>query len=149
VIHQYVEELKLAFPTNPIHHVVHGHGNCILDPDRVAQLLGNLVANAVKYGEQGGPITITSTGHDAGCKLEVHNLGEPVPESMVDRIFEPMVRGGTNDHSVRSVGLGLFIVKAIAEAHDGAVSVRSSREDGTTFTFVLGQADMAAGCKAE
>lgn len=149
VIHQYVEELKLAFPSNPIHHVAQGHGKCILDPDRVAQLLGNLVANAVTYGEPGGPITVTSTGDDDGCRLEVHNLGEPVPEAMAERIFEPMVRGGTTDHSVRSVGLGLFIVKAIAQAHDGAVSVRSSREEGTTFTFVLGQAETAARCGAE
>ena len=56
----------------------------------------------------------------------------------MDRIFEPLIRGGTPaDHSVRSVGLGLFIVKAIAKAHGGTVSVASSREAGTAFTFLF------------
>jgi sigma-B regulation protein RsbU (phosphoserine phosphatase) len=49
-------------------------------------------------------------------------------------MFEPMVRGGTLDNSVRSVGLGLFIVRAITQAHGGQLSVTSSAEEGTTFT---------------
>lgn len=133
-----VEELKLTFPGNAIHHIAQGHADCFPDPDRIAQLLGNLVANAVTYGQPGGVITVSSLGDDNDCTLKVHNFGEPVPPEMRERIFEPLIRGGTpKDQSVRSVGLGLFIVKAIAQAHQGTVNVASSREEGTTFTFVF------------
>ncbi|KQW46677.1 MULTISPECIES: PAS domain-containing sensor histidine kinase [unclassified Roseateles] len=137
LVGQLVEELKLAFPSNPIRHSAEGPGGCAVDADRIAQLLGNLVANAVTYGEPGGPITVTSWGDGGECVLTVHNLGEPIPEPMLARVFEPLVRGGTPDHSTRSVGLGLFIVKAIAQAHGGSVTVTSSREQGTTFKFVF------------
>lgn len=133
-----VEELRLSFPDNAIHHVAQGQADCFPDPDRIAQLLGNLVANAVTYGQAGGAITVASLGDDDDCTLKVHNFGEPVPAELRERIFEPLIRGGTpKDQSVRSVGLGLFIVKAIAQAHQGTVSVASSREEGTTFTFVF------------
>jgi len=135
LVGQLVEELKLAFPSNPITHSAQGPGACKVDADRIAQLLGNLVANAVTYGQPGGPITVTSWGENGRCVLTVHNLGEPVPEAMLERIFEPLIRGGTPDQSTRSVGLGLFIVKAIAQAHGGTVMVTSSREQGTTFRF--------------
>ena len=133
-----VEELKLTFPSHPILHAAQGSADCFPDPDRIAQLLGNLVANAVTYGQPGGAITVTSLGDDDDCTLKVHNFGEPVPAELRERIFEPLIRGGTpTDQSVRSVGLGLFIVKAIAQAHRGTVNVMSSRDEGTTFTFVF------------
>lgn len=137
LVGQLVEELKLAFPHNPIRHSADGEGGCKVDPDRIAQLLGNLVANAVTYGQPGGPITVTTSGGGGECVLTVHNLGEPIPEAMLERVFEPLIRGGTPDQSTRSVGLGLFIVKAIAQAHGGSVSVTSSREQGTTFRFAF------------
>ncbi|MGQ3093644.1 ATP-binding protein [Roseateles sp.] len=137
LVGQLVEELKLAFPAYLISHSAQGPGACVVDADRIAQLLGNLVANAVTYGQPGGPITVTSWGDGGECVLMVHNLGEPIPEAMLGRVFEPLVRGGTPDHSKRSVGLGLFIVKAIAEAHGGSVTVTSSREQGTAFKFVF------------
>jgi phosphoserine phosphatase RsbU/P len=137
LVSQLVDELKLAFPSNAIQHSAEGPGGCAVDADRIAQLLGNLVANAVTYGQPNGPITVTSSGDGRECVLTVHNLGEPVPQAMLDRIFEPLIRGGTPDQSTRSVGLGLFIVKAIAQAHGGSVTVTSSREQGTTFRFVF------------
>jgi sigma-B regulation protein RsbU (phosphoserine phosphatase) len=141
LVGQFVEELKLSFPANPISHTAHGPGNCCVDPDRIAQLLGNLVANAVTYGEPGGAVTVTSRGDDeAGCSLSVHNAGQPIPEAMLERIFEPLIRGGTPDQSKRSVGLGLFIVKAIAEAHEGSMTVTSLPDAGTTFTLAFGRA---------
>ncbi|MEO6280360.1 PAS domain-containing sensor histidine kinase [Roseateles sp.] len=137
LVAQLVEELKLAFPANPISHTAHGSAGCKVDPDRIAQLLGNLVANAVTYGEPNGPIAVTSSREDCECVLTVHNRGEPVPPEMLERMFQPLIRGGTRDQSTRSVGLGLFIVKAIAAAHGGSVTVTSSREQGTTFRFVF------------
>jgi sigma-B regulation protein RsbU (phosphoserine phosphatase) len=137
LVERSVEELKLSFPDRAIRHVAQGDGNCQADPDRIAQLLGNLVANAVTYGEPGGEITVTSLGRGDEILLQVHNLGRPIPEEMQTRIFEPLIRGGTADSAVRSVGLGLFIVRAIAQSHHGSVSVSSSAAQGTTFCFAF------------
>lgn len=132
-----VQELRLSFPERDISHVAHGPGECQADPDRIAQLLGNLVANAVTYGEPDGAITVTSVGDESEIFLKVHNFGKVIPEEMLDRMFEPLIRGGTAGSAVRSVGLGLFIVKAIAESHQGSVTVSSTTDEGTTFTFAF------------
>ena len=132
-----VVELQLAFPGRAIVHRAEGPGSCTADADRIAQLLGNLIANAVTYGAPETEITVTSTVCAAECRLIVHNLGDPIAPDLQASIFQPMVRGGSEDQSLRSVGLGLFIVKAIAQAHQGDVSVSSTAETGTTFTFVF------------
>jgi sigma-B regulation protein RsbU (phosphoserine phosphatase) len=137
---QMVDELKLAFPANDIQHVALGPDACEVDPDRIAQLVGNLVANAVSYGATGSLITVGSIGDQSGCRLQVHNLGEPIPPHMLGRIFEPLVRGGAAGGAVRSVGLGLFIVKAIADAHGATMTVTSNRSDGTTFACAFERA---------
>jgi sigma-B regulation protein RsbU (phosphoserine phosphatase) len=130
-----VDELALAFPDRTIVHRAEGSGNCIADPDRVAQLLGNLVGNAMTYGEPGGIVTVTSILAETTASVCVHNWGEPIAPETQASIFEPMVRGEAAGTTARSVGLGLFIVRAIARAHGGDVRVESSRAAGTTFTF--------------
>jgi phosphoserine phosphatase RsbU/P len=132
-----VQELQQSFPERVIHHVSDGPGECQVDPDRIAQLLGNLVANAVTYGDPSDAITVTSIGGHGEILLKVHNFGPPIPPELQKRMFEPMVRGGKAGSAVRSVGLGLFIVKAIADSHHGSVNVTSTANEGTTFTFAL------------
>jgi sigma-B regulation protein RsbU (phosphoserine phosphatase) len=132
-----VVELQLAFPGRAIVHRAEGPGSCTADADRIAQLLGNLIANAVTYGAPDTEITVTSTVSASECRLIVHNHGEPITPELQASIFQPMVRGGSEDQSLRSVGLGLFIVKAIAQAHHGDVSVSSSAGAGTSFTFMF------------
>lgn len=133
-----VDELSLAFPERTIVHRAEGQGTCFGDSDRVAQLLGNLVGNAMAYGEPGGAVTVTSTLGEETASLAVHNWGEPIAPDKQSALFEPMVRGEVQGGAARSVGLGLFIVRAIARAHGGDVRVDSSRADGTTFTFSFG-----------
>jgi sigma-B regulation protein RsbU (phosphoserine phosphatase) len=130
-----VEELALAFPDRTIVHRAEGSGHCIADADRVAQLLGNLVGNAMTYGEPGGTVTVTSAIRGDTASLSVHNWGEPIAPEVQASLFEPMVRGGSMGSAARSVGLGLFIVRAIARAHGGDVRVSSSQVGGSTFTF--------------
>jgi signal transduction histidine kinase len=70
--------------------------------------------------------------------LSVHNQGTPIPPERLARIFQPLQRGTEPvDKTSRSVGLGLYIVKAIVEAHRGGVTVTSTSEAGTTFTVRL------------
>ncbi|WP_371435077.1 sensor histidine kinase [Polaromonas sp.] len=130
-----VEELALAFPKRKIVHEQEGHGEVIADPDRIAQLLGNLVGNAMANGTPGSVVTIGSIIDLQTVMLSVHNLGDPIPEARIASLFEPMVRGVPGDNDVRGVGLGLYIVKAIATAHNGEVAVRSSWSQGTSFVF--------------
>ena len=100
-------------------------------------MLGNLVANAHAYGAADSRVTVTSALQGDRASVSVHNFGPPIPAPLRETLFEPMVRGGDVDNSVRSVGLGLFIVKAIAEAHGGAVQMRSSAQDGTEFVVAF------------
>lgn len=137
-----VDELRVAFPEAKLLHQSIGTGSAHLDADRVQQIIGNLVANSVAYGDLQQPITITSRLEDDQAVVSVQNHGPVIPESLIAVLFEPMTRGTETDSDVRSVGLGLFIVKEIAKAHGGDVSVSSSLEGGTVFSvyFPLGAA---------
>ncbi|HEX2660046.1 MAG TPA: HAMP domain-containing sensor histidine kinase, partial [Polyangia bacterium] len=129
-----VDELALAYPGRVLQHRRIGDGGCEADPDRLAQLVGNLVANAMTYGTPDRPVTVTSSGDDTTASLSVHNEGTPIPKDVQERIFQPMTRGPHSSPSTgRSVGLGLFIVHQIAQAHGGSSEVRSTAEEGTTF----------------
>lgn len=107
-----------------------------LDPDRLTQALTNLVANAVQHGSAGSPIVIVARGLESDIEIAVRNRGPVIPKNEVGQIFQPMkhVRdGGAGDH----LGLGLYIVDRIVDAHGGSIDVRSSEAEGTTFTLRL------------
>jgi sigma-B regulation protein RsbU (phosphoserine phosphatase) len=78
-------------------------------------------------------VRLTTRVEAESFAIEVHNAGEPIPADQVEALFEPMTRGSGSSTSGRSVGLGLFIVREIARAHGGEVSVESNSEEGTTF----------------
>ncbi|WP_122671395.1 PAS domain-containing sensor histidine kinase [Pseudomonas viridiflava] len=132
-----VEELRLTFTANALIHRMEGEGACVADPDRLLQLVGNLVSNAVTYGAPDSDIVITSAFEANVIKVSVHNRGEPIPMEKVDSLYEPAVRVVSDSDETRTVGLGLFIVREIIRAHLGDISVRSSAEEGTTFTATL------------
>lgn len=129
-----VDELRVAFPTATLLHQSFGSGSASLDADRVQQIIGNLVANSVAYGDLKQPITITSRLEADKAVVSVQNHGPVIPEALMAVLFEPMTRGTETASDVRSVGLGLFIVREIAKAHGGDVLVSSSLEDGTVFS---------------
>ncbi len=80
-------------------------------------------------------MTVQSNVDAESASVSVHNSGAVIPPDRIDALFEPMVRGVPEASGARSVGLGLFIVKAIAGAHGGDVLVASSVDAGTEFTF--------------
>ncbi|MFL5321230.1 MAG: ATP-binding protein [Myxococcaceae bacterium] len=132
-----LEEIRSAYPDRTVllEDAVDVRGDW--DPDRLAQVFTNLVTNALQYSPAGQPVTVR-VGADAGlARVSVHNRGRVIPEDMREAIFEPLKRGGAAQRD--RFGLGLFIVQAIAAAHDGSVHVSSSAEDGTTFTVSLPQ----------
>ena len=102
------------------------------DPDRLLQVLANLMGNAVQHGDPEHPVTVRVEGHlDASVRIEVENVGT-IPPEIRDTIFSPFV---SSADSARGTGLGLYIVEQIVKAHGGTVSVRSG--DGTTVFDVL------------
>lgn len=137
LVGEHFLELSTSFPDTSLVHRKEGNGSADVDADRLAQLLGNLVGNAVAYGDPAHPVTITSIVRDDDVAVCVHNFGTPIPEAAQQRLFEPMVRGTSATRSQRSVGLGLFIVREIARAHGGSITVSSSASDGTTFCATL------------
>jgi sigma-B regulation protein RsbU (phosphoserine phosphatase) len=142
VVRDCLEELKLASPNRMIEHVCSGEDGAFADPDRLAQIVVNLVGNALTYGDSQRAITVTSavarSNNEQQASLTVHNFGTPIAETLLPHIFEPMRRGDLQvKHGSRSVGLGLYIVREIAVAHGGQVDVRSSVEEGTTFTVTI------------
>lgn len=137
VTREVVEELRMGHPGREIVHVRSGTGTCSADPSRLAQLLGNLVSNAIAYGDPASPITVTSTLEVPSASLAVHNRGPVIPAEVQVTLFQAMTRGTTAGSAARSVGLGLYIVREIARAHGGDVSVSSSADDGTRFRVVF------------
>ncbi|HEY5933419.1 MAG TPA: HAMP domain-containing sensor histidine kinase, partial [Kofleriaceae bacterium] len=131
VVASAVDELRFLRPGSTIVHVREGVGSCSADPARLSQLLGNLVSNAVAYGDPAVPITVTSV-IGPPCAISVHNAGSPIPKELQPQLFEPMTRGD-HGHKGRSVGLGLFIVREIMRAHGGEATVTST-DAGTTIT---------------
>jgi PAS domain S-box-containing protein len=137
---QVLEEMEAAFPDREIRSEARGDTRGEWDADRIAQVLTNLVTNAIKYGAQDRPVRITIEGGGAGwATIEVHNDGDPIPEAILPVLFHPMKRGAAS-RGDRSVGLGLYIVKHIIDAHGGRIEVTSSRESGTSFVVRLPRA---------
>lgn len=108
------------------------------DPNRMAQVLSNLLGNALQYSPAASEVRVTvdATGDDV--VITTCNGGRPIPPSLLPRIFEPFFRAtAPNGDHPRSVGLGLYIVREIVRAHGGTVVVTSSAETGTCFRIVL------------
>ncbi len=99
-------------------------------------MVSNLVANAVQYGGDKGPVNVVARGHGEEVVLSVHNEGPAIPENSLKKIFEPMVRElrEIEDKNPTGMGLGLYIAREIVLAHGGTIGVSSTETEGTTFT---------------
>ena len=97
--------------------------------DRLAQIVSNLVANALKHGVAGGPVQVEIDGSAATqVKLAVRNPGT-IPPEILPEIFEPFRGKSMRDSSSDGLGLGLFIVERLVKAHEGTIEVRSERDE--------------------
>ena len=105
------------------------------DSSRIAQLLSNLLANAVTHGAADQPVLVSARSGDSGFLLSVANAGEQIPPSKMDHLFDPFERAGAGN-SVEGLGLGLFIASEIARSHGGFLRATSSPEE-TVFSFEI------------
>ncbi|MEK6252314.1 MAG: PAS domain-containing sensor histidine kinase [Actinomycetota bacterium] len=114
------------------------------DRDRLAQLLDNLISNALKFTPAGERIDVRSSNSDGAIVVEVENTGSYLPPEEQEHLFDRFFRAsGAVRQAVSGVGLGLAICKAIVEAHGGTISVRSEEGVSTTFSFRLPVPELA------
>ncbi len=115
-------------------------GSCVgtWSKDGIRRLLENLISNAIKYGKVGGPVTVTLDRGAGEVLLSVHNTGNLISDEEQSMLFQPFYRAKFAEQgSARGWGLGLPLVRGIAEAHGGGAAVQSSLEAGTTFVVRL------------
>ncbi len=136
-VRQGVEEVEESHAGRAVVLEQTGSGDGLWDADRLAQVVGNLLANALHYSPPGTPVRVTSRGEEGAVVLTVHNEGTPIPPELLPRLFHPMQRGEERVSQARSVGLGLYIVDQVVRAHGGTIEVVSTAEAGTTFTVRL------------
>jgi signal transduction histidine kinase len=132
------EEIDLIRAGRPGCHIdLAFDGNCHgrWDGKRVQQLLGNLVINAISHGQQEAPVRIAVSGRESDVLIEVSNIGPVLSATEIKQIFEPLKRGSIPGNNA-GLGLGLFIVTKIAEAHGGVAEARSDATE-TVFSVRL------------
>ncbi len=134
VLRQVIDELK----------TVHGDSDIIAEFDRldavtcdaarIAQMVSNLLANALTHGAKSEPVLLRASFDRNRLKVEIANTGGAIPPETLKRLFQPFIRG--NAGSKQGLGLGLFIASEIAKAHGGTL-VATSGPDETRFVFEM------------
>ena len=109
------------------------------DPDRLRQVLSNLLDNAIKYGRADGAVAVRAQALAGGrIEMSVHDDGPGIPAEALARVFERFYRvDKARSRDQGGTGLGLAIVKHVVQAHGGDVRVESAAGEGTTFYFTL------------
>jgi signal transduction histidine kinase len=133
VLAQVIAELRAGWPEREIDAEVFLTASINCDSGRIAQLLSNLLANALTYGKADSSIRVWATTLDGALELSVANAGKPIPTSAQEQLFQPFFRAASQPGEA-GLGLGLYIASEIAKAHGGTLDVASS-PDETRFTF--------------
>jgi PAS domain S-box-containing protein len=136
-----VDEVLAANPGRQIALTVNGDARGRWDPARMAQVVSNLVGNAIMYGAPREPVRVSLDGDADMLRLTVWNAGAPIPPELFPVLFEPFRRGATHG---RGLGLGLYIVKQIVTAHGGEIDVHSTAENGTRFAVRIPRCGVVA-----
>jgi len=109
-----------------------------LDPERMLQVLRNLIGNAVKFTPKGGQVTVTATPVDGKLQVSVQDSGPGIPAENLTAIFEKFQQGNhKGTHTRPGTGLGLAIAKNIITSHGGEIWAESQFGQGSKFFFVL------------
>jgi signal transduction histidine kinase len=130
--------LRLANPDREIVTDVRLETPVACDAGRVAQLLSNLLGNALRHGAEDAPVTVRAWTEGERFELSVANSGEPIPAARMAVLFEPFTRA-EHHHGQQGLGLGLYIAAEIARAHGGTLGVTSDAAE-TRFTFSMPRA---------
>ncbi len=125
-LQQVVDELQSTHPETMIKTELALTKPVVVDPVRIAQVLSNLLGNALTYGSTAQPVTVIAKTEEQ-FELAVCNSGDPIPAEAMERLFHPFSRGEVRP-SKQGLGLGLYIASEIAKAHGGTIDVTSTPE---------------------
>jgi len=141
VCENMVEEVRAYNPERDIVSDVEETVIGWLDPARIEQVFSNLIGNAVEHGMQTSQVKVSLYVELEHAVFAVHNQGQPIPETAISDIFNPMSRHSSyaaEDQGPDSgLGLGLYIARKIVMVHEGEIDVVSDAANGTTFTVRL------------
>ena len=143
---QVFQELQSSYPDREMTLTINIKTPLLCDGARLAQLLSNLLKNALVHGDPAWPIAVDAHANGGIFILSVSNGGAPIPPARVQQLFQPYWRGDPSAAN-EGLGLGLFIVAEIARSHGGNIDVVSD-QTGTHFKFVLKGADFSERRKA-
>jgi signal transduction histidine kinase len=117
---------------------VQSTGKCIghWNTNSLRRLIENLASNALKYGQEGKPITLSVTQDETVALFKIHNFGDPIPKEQHATLFQKYKRLNSADAKI-GWGIGLTVVKNMVEAHEGTIEVESEEGKGTTFLIRL------------
>jgi signal transduction histidine kinase len=135
IIREVAADLNITYDNKIL---VESKGSCLgnWNESGLRRLVENLASNAIKYGEPGAPVTLSLSESAGMAVLSVHNQGEPIPQDEIPLLFQQFRRARGAEQKL-GWGLGLVVVKGMAEAHQGTVEVVSEKGVGTTFTVKL------------
>lgn len=151
VCEEVVNELRTSHPEQLIDLTMPSHLDAIFDEGRMAQVLSNLIGNAIQYGSLETPVRVSMRASGADVIIDVNNQGTPVAPEKLAAVFDPMVRIAAGAHAAdgdsavsssnyierTSLGIGLYISRQIVQAHGGTISLVSTQAEGTTFTVTM------------
>ncbi len=144
VVRHAVDEAEMAFPERRVRLEAHGDFRGEWDEGRLAQVVGNLLKNALTYSPEGTSVTVSLHEEGPFVRLEVHNHNRagPISPEMLPMLFDPFRRGeASHTEGIREgLGLGLYIAREIVSAHRGFIDVLSTEREGTVFTLRLPRA---------
>lgn len=128
--HQAAVTLVFVPPVDPV--MAH------MDPDRIFQVITNIIANAIKFAHPGSNITVLLTPTSGFVKLSVNNIGEVIAEADREKLFTKFFqRDSSTTRAKGGTGLGLYICQKILESHSSRLDFESNAAAGTTFFFLL------------
>ena len=139
LIEDEVDQLRASNPGREIDLTTSGNTSGVWDGPRLQQVISNLVSNALKYGMPDSRVRVAVDGDAGELRMEVSNSGPAIEQSALNWIFEPLKRGVVSDKNPQSgdsLGLGLFIARAIAKSHGGDIQARSDHTE-TVFSVRL------------
>jgi len=120
-----LDTLKASYPERQIVNCTRGDLHGEWDPDRLGQVIGNLVGNALEHGDRGAPVQMELVDAGEDVTIRVHNAGKAIPSDEIPHVFEAFWRGGNEPKANGGLGLGLFIANQIVRSHGGRIDVDS------------------------
>lgn len=135
ILEQVVAELQTANALRDIRSSIQIEGEVICDGARIAQLVSNLLGNAVTHGAPDQLVKLNASTGFRELVIDVINQGDPIPDQIRDHLFEPFFRA-TSSGEKQGLGLGLFISYEIARSHGGNIQVLSNQKE-TIFRFKM------------